>query len=169
MPNVIRCAILTFVIFNAIDGLAQAGEPLKPLQPATPPASTPITLPADSALDSEGNPIVIPGQHRSALHYRAQDLPTTKQPKSQRRETLKKPKKDNRRRTAQRQLVADDPSCRWLHQRMNQLKRKLQSQSKPEFGFHRDELNIRKSEWDCMKCGAEGPSVSDYQKCQYKR
>lgn len=169
MPNVIRSAIITLMILNAIDGTAQAGEPLQSLQPATPPTSKPITLPADSALDSEGNPIMIPDEHRSALHYRPQDLPATKQSKSQRRETSKKSKKDNRQRIAQRQQVADDPSCRWLHQRMNQLKSKLRSQSKPEFGFHRDELNIRRSEWACMKCGAEGPSVSDYQKCQYKR
>lgn len=125
----------------------------------------------DSALDSEGNPLLIPTETRSALEYSQPASANYSLPKN------KKPKKPKRKKAlsrkqqiASRANVANDPSCRWLNSRMDQLERTLASSSKnTRYGHHSDELKIRHSEWKCMKCGAEGPRQSDHDRCQYRR
>ena len=135
----------------------------------------PIKLPANSATDSNGNPITIPTQHQSALHYQPPNPPTkntkaqTQKKKQKQNKSTKHKKQSRKQLLASRNHVADDPSCRWLNKRMQQLERKLKYQQKQEFGFQADELKIRRIEWICMKCGAEGPSQNDHNKCQYKR
>ncbi|MBE8167034.1 MAG: hypothetical protein HAW66_01535 [Shewanella sp.] len=65
--------------------------------------------------------------------------------------------------------VANDPSCRWLHQRLQFLEHKLKMGMDMHFGYHKKELKARHQEWVCLKCGVEGPSIHDYAQCQFKR
>ena len=71
-----------------------------------------------------------------------------------------------------RAQVANDPSCHWLNRRINQLEAKLKGSMDGmdmRFGYHKKELDYRKKEWICLKCGVEGPSVRDYAKCHFRR
>ncbi|QYK12776.1 hypothetical protein K0I63_18965 [Shewanella rhizosphaerae] len=136
-----------------------------------------ITLPADGALDSEGNPLVIPDNPIGALNYRAsptqpksrRDKKSTQKPKNKRSKKLSHKQLSRKQQLASRQHVADDPSCRWLDKRMSHLEKSLKRQAKQDYGYQDKELRARQSEWVCMKCGAEGPSQSDHHKCQYRR
>ncbi|TVP14486.1 hypothetical protein [Shewanella sp. KCT] len=140
-------------------------------------ASETITLPADGALDSEGNPLVIPDNPTGALNYRAsptqpksrRDKKSTQKPKQKRTKKLSQKQLSRKQQLASRQHVADDPSCRWLDKRMSHLEKSLKRQAKQDYGYQDKELRARHSEWVCMKCGAEGPSQSDHHRCQYRR
>ena len=71
-----------------------------------------------------------------------------------------------------RAQVANDPSCHWLNRRMNELETKLQGDMdgmEMRFGYHKKELDFRKKEWICLKCGVEGPSIHDYAICHFRR
>ena len=71
-----------------------------------------------------------------------------------------------------RAQVANDPSCHWLNRRMNELEAKLQGDMdgmEMRFGYHKKELDFRKKEWICLKCGVEGPGIHDYAKCHFRR
>ncbi|QYJ86048.1 hypothetical protein K0I73_18145 [Shewanella mesophila] len=159
MINTLRLISLFAVVF--ISPIA-ANEPTEPLP-----------LPANSALDSDGNPIVIPKDHSSALHYTSEPIRQKPTIKPSQKNTKKSSKKSHRlsrkQQLASRQSVADNPSCRWLNQRMTQLEKSLKKQRSHQFGYQAEELKARKSEWVCMKCGAEGPNQNDHHKCQYKR
>ncbi|MCG9697940.1 hypothetical protein [Shewanella sp. Isolate11] len=135
---------------------------------------TQIIIPQDSALDSDGKPLHIPKQAQSAIHYQASEAATIaislKDSEPPRRKHKSKSKPLSRKQQlASRLHVANDPSCRWLNKRMQQLEHKIKQQTKPNYGFHSDELSIRKQEWICMKCGAEGPQVNDHASCQHRR
>ncbi|WP_076413257.1 hypothetical protein [Shewanella sp. UCD-KL12] len=129
-------------------------------------------MPMDMALDSDGNPIAIPSSNQSALNYQPQapkrHLRSHK--KSTKKTKRKKSKLSRKQQLKTRSQVANDPSCRWIDQRMDQLEQKLSySGNNTGYGYHSKELKIRQSEWQCMKCGAEGPSQRDYDNCQYRR
>lgn len=163
MSIYIRISLLCLCLLNL------AAEPLDPT--TTDKKPQPLRLPTEGATDSDGNPIVIPSQHQSALHYRSPNTPTkkTKTTKRQSNKSTRQQKMSRKQLLASRQHVANDPSCRWLDKRMQQLENRLKHQKKQHFGFQADELKVRKSEWICLKCGAEGPSQNDHNKCQYKR
>ena len=125
------------------------------------------------ALDSEGKPILIPSQNRSAFDYHAEphfklQAPAKKKPKKLRRKSTKT--LSRKQQLASRSQVANDPSCRWLDSRIDKLEKSLKHRgNQKSYGFHRSELKIRTTEWKCMKCGAEGPSQVDHDRCQYRR
>ncbi len=147
---------------------------------AKPVTSTPVTsekkapteqaiIPEDGALDSNGNPLIIPKQPKSSLHYRSEEAKTApSKPRKNQTKQLKKSKKGHKQQ-AKRSYVANDPSCRWLNKRMQQLEKQIKQQSKPNRAFHTKELKVRQKEWNCLKCGAEGPQVNDHARCQYRR
>ena len=64
--------------------------------------------------------------------------------------------------------VANDPSCRWLDNRISYLQRKLRPGTQNQQHFER-EMTARLGEWKCLKCETKGPSQGDHALCQYKR
>ena len=127
------------------------------------------------ALDSEGKPIAIPTTG-SALEYHPPEIHTSKKTKNKKSKLTKRSKKKSaktlsrKQKLASRSSVANDPGCRWLDKRMDKLEQSLSyAGNQTSYGFHRDELKIRHSEWLCMKCGAEGPNQRDHDTCQYRR
>ena len=123
-------------------------------------------LPLNTVLDANGNPIVIPVQ-QSALEI-PPPLPQSSDTrnKSQDKQVSgkrKPPKKLSRKQQlASRSSVANDPACRWLDQRLKQLERA----GNQKYGHQKQELKVRMQEWQCLKCGAEGPASGDHDKCQ---
>ncbi|WP_445946859.1 hypothetical protein [Shewanella sp.] len=138
-----------------------------------------------------GKPLVLDNQgqrmeHKAAddievgLEFRTQDaadlserskLPQGKQHK---KSATKNRKKKNRTQSRKQQLasrkhVANDVSCRWLNSRMDHLEGQLKQSGTQGLGHQAAELKIRKKEWQCLKCGVEGPSVADRSRCQHKR
>ena len=139
-------------------------------------ADTTTPLPLGTVLDNQGNPIPMPSQQQSAL-----EIPSIKPSKSSKATQYKptkktsrtKPKKRNlspKQQLASRTSVANDPSCRWLDTRMDQLEKKLTYEGNSgSKSYHQKELSAREREWKCMKCGTEGPNRVDRDKCQQKR
>ncbi len=131
-----------------------------------------IDLPLGSLRDSEGNPLPIPEAPQSALDYSAPQTSATKKNRTStkiaapRRTT--KAKISRKQQLANRDKVANDPSCRWLDSRLNQLEQQLEHQT-AKANYQTDELHARQTEWQCLKCGAEGPNSDDYYRCQYRR
>lgn len=144
------------VLLSSVEPSAETTQPKEP-------------LPLGVVLDSQGRPITIPSSNQASLEYQSKEA-SVSSPKKPTRATKKKTKKKAKRSSHKRQFasrtnVANDPSCRWLNQRMKELEKK-QSLDK---SHHQQELKIRNKEWKCMKCGAEGPKQKDYDRCQYKR
>jgi hypothetical protein len=139
-------------------------------------ADTTTSLPLGVILDSQGNPIPLPTKQQSAL-----EIPSLKsskkskqtQHKSTKKTSRTKPKKRSlsaKQQLASRASVANDPSCRWLNARMDQLENKLTYEGNSgSKSYHQKELSTREREWKCMKCGTEGPNQVDRDKCQQKR
>ncbi|WP_394147988.1 hypothetical protein [Shewanella atlantica] len=130
-------------------------------------------LPLGVVLDNKGNPISFPTDNRSALEFSSPAVKETNrasspaQPKKRKPHTKKLPHKQQ---LAGRAHIANDPSCRWLNNRMNKLEKSLTSTgNKSSNSYHKKELAIRNKEWNCMKCGAEGPKQKDYDRCQHRR
>ena len=130
-------------------------------------------LPLGVILDSQGQAIAAPENTQSAMEYQSSEATvpfsqTQRPPPNPPPSPSKKNKKNNRKQQLNsRAHIADDPSCRWLDQRMDQLEAQLRRNDAN--AFHDEELQHRQQEWVCMKCGAEGPSQDDYSTCQYKR
>lgn len=52
---------------------------------------------------------------------------------------------------------------------MQQLEALSSSKQNKPAQYQLDELSARQKEWQCLKCGAEGPNQNDYSRCQYRR
>ncbi|MGI2175637.1 hypothetical protein [Shewanella ulleungensis] len=123
------------------------------------------TLPQQSASDSQGNAITLPAEPRSALEYNADDIYI--KPSLQKHIEANKPKKLSSRQANTN--VADDPSCRWLKSRIKHLQKKQLQTQNSSFSHYQDEIDIRESEWACLKCATSGPNDVDRGECQHKR
>ena len=151
-----HCSCLCALLMMSPLGLANEPEP--------------STLPLGVILDSQGQPIALPTDIESGLEYRSQEHlvhePSTKASlKAPQKPSPKKTKKSSRKQQlASRNSVANDPSCRWLDQRMDQLEAKLKLKS-GDYGYHQTELSKRQDEWYCLKCGAEGPGREERDNC----
>ncbi|MCF1428272.1 MAG: hypothetical protein LPH21_08105 [Shewanella sp.] len=130
--------------------------------PASPATKDP--LPLDTVLDANGDPIAIPQRPRSALELPSPEfMPPSPTPKKNPKVRSRTTQKLNRKQQlANRDSVANDPTCRWLDQRLKQL----ESAQKQKYGYQQDEYSVRFKEWQCLKCGAEGPGRGDHDKCQ---
>ncbi|MGL4837252.1 MAG: hypothetical protein ACRC22_07110 [Shewanella sp.] len=140
-------------------------------------------LPLGTLLDSQGQPLGLPHRNQSALEYSAPQLTTdaTSPPRGAKplRAHSSKPsraskitsshKQSANAKLLSRQHIANDPSCRWLDNRLNQLESLHRSQLNHPGQYHAQELHARQQEWRCLKCGAEGPAQADYARCQYRR
>lgn len=132
------------------------------------------TLELGSALNDKGQPLELPDQPKSSLNYSPPPIEDSKQSSTQSRVTKDSPHKKAKPKSRKQQLVsrssvANDPGCRWLNARMNSLERQISSGVNSRNRHYQQELKIRQDEWECMKCGAEGPAQSDHAACQYRR
>ncbi|MCL1091846.1 hypothetical protein L2744_19995 [Shewanella profunda] len=129
-------------------------------------------LPLGTLLDSDGKPINIPNQPQSAFEYSAPTVTSTEIQKNQTTKptkTSKSKKLTRKQQLASRVQVANDPNCRWLDKRMDQLEALSSGKQNKPAQYQIDELSARQKEWQCLKCGAEGPDQNDYSRCQYRR
>ena len=129
-------------------------------------------LPLGTVLDSQGNPISLPSKQLSALEMPPLKLPKQTPQKSHKKKTAttkqkKKPLKYTQ--FTSRKSVANDPGCRWLNSRMEQLESKISLLNDHSKSHHNKELTIRQSEWKCLKCANKGPNQADHAKCQHRR
>ncbi|WOT05373.1 hypothetical protein [Shewanella youngdeokensis] len=135
----------------------------------------PAALPLGVVLDDKGQPIAIPTQANGALNYTPPAIKTNTQPRKASyskptNKPIKKAKpKSRKQQLASRQTIANDPGCRWLNSRMSALEKHLRLGVNHRNQHQQQELNIRQSEWQCLKCGAEGPAPSDHNRCQHRR
>ncbi len=123
-------------------------------------------LPIGSVLDSQGQPIAIP-QPQSALEYaademqldRADTIQVSSDPVSMRDASAAK--------VSPKMVVANDPSCRWLANRIKQLSTQLKHNK--DASYLQTELSHRQDEWQCMDCQGSGPAQGQQAECQYRR
>ncbi|MFV0596020.1 hypothetical protein [Shewanella sp.] len=159
-----------FIILIFYDFLSFAAEPeLEALSKAT----TSESLPLGTLLDSEGKPLPLPTQ-QSALDYESPVIDTDNKPaktnaNKAKSATSKKKKLNRKQQLASRERVANNPSCRWLNARMSQLETQIGNRPDKAASYQTDELSARQQEWQCLKCGAEGPNQDDHYRCQYRR
>ncbi len=125
----------------------------------------PEKLPLGTVLDSQGNPIKLPTTIESSLEFKTAQPKAMKSPLQQKSNNKSKNILNRKKQLTRQAKVANDPNCRWLAQRIKQLK-KHKSSTK---GYQNQELTIREKEWKCMKCSAEGPKQEDYARCQHRR
>lgn len=175
----IRTAVITlpllFIPVTNSTNAQQVPEPEPSLESLAQPAQT-APLPLGTLLDNEGKPINVPNQVQSAFEYSpptvtpAEPSKTTKSTKATQSNKAAKSKKLSRKQQlASREHVANDPNCRWLDKRMDQLESLLGNKQDNAAKHQADELSARQKEWQCLKCGAEGPAQNDHSKCQYRR
>ncbi|MBB1268846.1 hypothetical protein [Shewanella sp. SR44-3] len=137
-------------------------------------------------LDNQGNSM----EHKAAdeievgLEFRAQDTPDLSERlsegsklsegRSHKKSTQTRSKNktktlSRKQQLASRKRVANDVGCRWLNSRMDHLEGQLTQAGTQDLGHQAAELKIRQKEWQCLKCGVEGPSIADRSRCQHKR
>ncbi|MCL1095415.1 hypothetical protein [Shewanella kaireitica] len=134
-------------------------------------ASDSSTLPLGAVLDDKGQPLAIPTQNKTALSYStpppANTSHNSKTPQSKPKPKYKKISRKQQ--LASRKNVANDAGCRWLNGRMKLLEKQLRLGVNHRNQHQQQELNVRQDEWECLKCGVEGPNPSDHHSCQYRR
>ncbi len=134
-------------------------------------ASDSPVLPLGVVLDDQGQPLTIPTQDKTALSYSS--IPPASNSKSKKKPPSK-PKAKNKSNSRKQQLssrksIANDAGCRWLNGRMKQLEKQLTAGVNHRNRHQQQELSVRQDEWECLKCGVEGPNPSDHHSCQYRR
>lgn len=130
------------------------------------------SLPLGVVLDDKGQPLLIPEKPKAALSYTPiqQTKTPVALPSNNKTKTKTKTKKTSRKQQlASRQKVANDAGCRWLNSRMTLLEKNVSLDINHRNIHLQQELNARQNEWECLKCGTEGPNLSDHNSCQYRR
>ena len=159
----------TIMIMRSISPeLTQANEFAQLVNQSTKPQqkSKQTSLPMDVILDNQGKPISLPAE-QSALDYSANEMRLDESiyQSSPARVTYKR----NDLRISKQKMAKktiNDPSCRWLGQRMKQLKIQLKRNKAEHI---ETELTHRQEEWDCLHCSTTGPTQAQYSQCQYRR
>lgn len=123
----------------------------------------------DGVFDSEGRPLKI-NPPSLALEYYADEALVDRTWASKSKPSKSKPTKSKNKASPAlaAHKVANDPSCRWLDNRISYLQRKLRPGTQNQQHFER-EMTARLDEWKCLKCESKGPSEGDHALCQYKR
>lgn len=172
-----RTAFMVFAIFFILlTESANARQTPDPGLVSLPQPAQAEPLPLGTLRDSNGQPIAIPSEPQSAFEYSAPTITPADSSKSQATKATKKTTKPaktkkltRKQQLASREQVANNPNCRWLDQRMSQLEAQMRSKQDNTSQYHADELSARQQEWQCLKCGAEGPNRDDHSRCQYRR
>ncbi|MCL1099137.1 hypothetical protein [Shewanella gelidii] len=134
------------------------------------------TLPMNVILDNQGNPIRFPPQTQPALDYSSKEAAIetppkrikSRQSKSKQSSVHKKSSKPSKKHLAQI-ATADHPRCRWLNQRLKQLRKSERQAGNSKYGYHAQERTQRLKEWDCLNCKGQGPSIKDLRHCHIYR
>lgn len=134
-------------------------------------SATDNKLTLGTVLDDQGNPITLPNTKvNNNLRYTIPSPKKSVKSSTKRKLSSKKVVKQSRKKQlASRNSVANDPGCRWLNSRMSSLEQYAGAGVNVRNRHYQQELSIRQQEWQCMKCGAEGPSQGDHALCQYRR
>lgn len=172
-----RTAFMVFAIFFILlTNSANARQTPDPGLVSLPQPAQTEPLPLGTLRDSNGQPIAIPSEPQSAFEYSAPTITPAEASKTQATKATKKTTKPaktkkltRKQQLASREQVANNPNCRWLDQRMSQLEAQMRSKQDNTSQYHADELSARQQEWQCLKCGAEGPNRDDHSRCQYRR
>ena len=172
-----RTAFMAFAIFFILlTDSANARQTPDPGLVSLPQPAQTEPLPLGTLRDSNGQPIAIPSEPQSAFEYSAPTITPAAPSKTQATKATKKTTKPaktkkltRKQQLASREQVANNPNCRWLDQRMSQLEAQMRSKQDNASQYHADELSARQQEWQCLKCGAEGPNRDDHSRCQYRR
>ena len=117
--------------------------------------NTPLKQQQDQALDSNGNPIQL-REYTPALEYNAHEAKVV--PLSTGKTTRRS--QQTRHITA----IADDASCRWLNNRMGELRKRLRADSRLR-DFINDEMSQYQRQWQCLDCAGSGPAAGDHARC----
>ncbi|MGL6122260.1 MAG: hypothetical protein ACRC1W_04385 [Shewanella sp.] len=184
--DLIRAAVISlpllFIPVTHSANAQQIPEPEPSLESLAQPTQT-TPFPLGTLLDSNGKPMNVPNQVQSGLEHSPTTVNSTERPqpksnkatnlnkatKSTSTQTTKSKKLTRKQQLASREHVANDPNCRWLDKRMEQLEALLGDKPDTTAKYQADELNARQKEWQCLKCGAEGPAQNDHSQCQYRR
>ncbi|WP_434939471.1 hypothetical protein ACRWQN_00805 [Shewanella sp. HL-SH8] len=127
-----------------------------------------VKLGKDGVYDSEGKPIKI-SQPSFSLEYDAEEaLVAPYRLKNATKSIKGSGKTSSKTKSSAAAKMADDPSCRWLHNRITYLQGKVRTENRHQQHFEK-ELSARLSEWKCLQCAGKGPSQGDHDRCQYKR
>lgn len=134
-------------------------------------ANEPTSLPLGSILNDKGQPITPSNKTHTDLRFSNPVIKksSTQKPTNKKTTNQKTKAKSRKQQLASRDSVANNPSCRWLNTRMTSLERNLDSGVNSRNQHYQQELDMRQDEWQCMKCGAEGPEQADHAVCQYRR
>lgn len=120
--------------------------------------STPLKPRQDQALDADGKPIQL-REFTPALEYNAKEAQVV--PISAGKQARRH---SNTRSSRQRNAIADDASCRWLNNRMGELRKRLQSGSRLS-DYINDEMHQYQRQWQCLDCSGSGPAAGDHARC----
>lgn len=127
-----------------------------------------VKLGKDGVYDSDGRPIKI-SQPSFALEYNAEEAFVAPYRLQNATKSIKgSGKTSTKTKSSAMAKMADDPSCRWLNNRITYLQGKVRSENRYQQHFDK-ELSDRLSEWKCLQCAGKGPSQGDHDRCQYKR
>ncbi|MCL1047335.1 hypothetical protein BCU84_07075 [Shewanella sp. 10N.286.51.B7] len=128
-------------------------------------STPPKPIPMGMVLDHQGQPISLPPEQGS-LNFSSTDMlrdesiaPYNKPQITGKPEPTKL--------SASSGKTANDPSCRWLGNRIKQLSNQLKHHD--QAAYLQTELSHRETEWQCMDCEGEGPSQGQQAECQYRR
>jgi len=114
--------------------------------------------PHNRAVDADGKPLPVPEEFKAALEYRAVEARTPVISSGDH-------KKSRASKTKTTPTVANDASCRWLHNRITDLQRRLESSSHID-AYLEAELSQHQQQWSCLKCASTGPSSADLSRCR---
>lgn len=127
-----------------------------------------VELGKDGVYDSEGRPIKV-SQPSFSLEYNADEALVERYKLQSATKSIKgSVKTSTKKKSPAAAKMADDPSCRWLNNRITYLRGKVRSENRHQQHFEK-ELSVRLSEWKCLQCAGKGPSLGDHDRCQYKR
>lgn len=127
------------------------------------------SLPMGIVLDSQGNPISLPPEQNALNFSSAEMLRDESTAPYANQQTKNTPGKTQLTASTKTKKVstANDPSCRWLANRIKQLSKQIKQHS--ETDYFKTELSHRQEEWQCMDCEGAGPAQGQQDECQYRR
>ncbi|NKF49010.1 hypothetical protein G3R49_00275 [Shewanella sp. WXL01] len=164
------CLLITPVTAIHADDLSQLIQASKASTDLNTSLGTKDKLALGTVTNAQGEPIAIPEQTQSSLEFDADDylanprVRNLNQPQSSASRAKAKDKAKS-----STSYVANNPSCRWLANRLKYLGDKLHRRSDSHGDHYRNEFTVRKQEFNCLKCSDTGPEQSDHARCQYRR
>ncbi|WP_153916011.1 hypothetical protein [Shewanella sp. TC10] len=128
-------------------------------------STPPKPLPMGMVFDHQGQPISLPPAQGSLNFSSTEMLRDESAAPYKKPQIANKPKPTKL--SASSVKIANDPSCRWVGNRIKQLSKQLKHHD--QAAYLQTELSHREAEWQCMDCEGNGPSQGQQAECQYRR